>query len=153
MPRRPDQDLFEQHSGHFGQIDAQLQEFCSRHGLRLEKNALRSPCRVIRQDGNPNYFLDIFQEGIWHEMSFSPDLPHSVLAAGHHTPPADDDWIYRVENVLACGQQFHSIIRDLSAYLESWLKLVEACTPDAIIAHGIKYENVAKKYRSRSTRS
>ena len=125
-----------------------LEAFCAQHGLHLDKNALRQPCRVIRKPGNPNYLMDIHEEGVWHEMEYSEQLPHSVFAAAHYSSPEDSDWVYRVEHLIAHGHEFSSIRNDLGEYLSAWLALVNTWQPATILEQGRRHQNLAKNYNS-----
>jgi hypothetical protein len=146
MQRRPDQDLFDRHSAHFKLIDPALEAFCTHHGLRLDKNALRQPCRVIRIPGNPNYLLDIHEQDVWYSIEYNEQLPHSVLAVGHYSPPDENDMVYRVEHLIAHGQDFGSIRNDLEHYLDVWLALVSEWVPETIRERGKLLTNLTKKY-------
>jgi hypothetical protein len=129
--RRPDEDLFQSHCAHFVALDPVLQEFCRGRELKLEPNALRAPCRMIRKKGNPEYFLDIYQNGVWHKLQYTPDLPHSVMAVGAYWPHSGGV-VHRVELMLASEIRFNQIQNRLASYLKAWEDFVALYTIDAI---------------------
>jgi hypothetical protein len=142
---RPDQERFEKFSSHFEAVDVQLEWFSAEHGLRLEKNLLRQPCRVLRLVGNPEYLVDISLSGHWLQLPFSADLPHSVSVIAY-LEAGDGQSIYRMHSDLTRNEPFSRLQENLSNYLAGALRLIAEWSPETILRDGDRMPNLRKKY-------
>ena len=139
---------FEEHAKHFEQIDAALEEFSRENGFALEKNQWHRPCRVLRKKGNPEYVIEIAQEGDWKKVLYRDDLPHTIIAAGYAVGEKQE-FIYRVNEEVAYFVHFSAVQNNLRQYLEAALTHLQKWTADAIVRGGARSRHPLAQHRER----
>jgi hypothetical protein len=143
--RRPDEDLFELFSRHFERIDPVLERFAERHGFRLERNANRQPCRILRRSGNPEQLIDIYLDDHWLQVDYTKNLPHSIAAASFYEPD-DHSSLWKLNEGLIEHQPF-SVIQDrLEECLDRAAGVFASWTPELIMRRGERLRNLKREY-------
>ena len=143
--KRPDEKQFLQHAEHFLVIDYELESFCQRHGFILDKNIHRTPCRVLRKSGNPEWIFDIYQKGYWLDIAYDEDIPHTfAVAAYYEISPSND--LYKLEFTIVENAVFAGIVEHLHEYLVKGLEVLKSWTPDTIHMQGTQVENFRRKF-------
>jgi hypothetical protein len=143
--KRPDQDQFDTFARHFEGVDAQLESFCKENNLRLEKNFLRQPGRVLKQEGSPTFLVDIALSEHWLKIKFEADMPHTITVVGYYEQP-DSAYVWRIANEIVSRERF-SILQDrILDHLQEAIRLIGEWTPEVIMQKGQRSENLKQKF-------
>lgn len=116
--------LFAEHVKHFEVLDAVLEDFATKHLFVLEKNQLRSPCRLLKRMGNPTYIIGISQEGNWHKIQYRDDLPHTIVVAAYLADETKE-YYYEIREEIAYFVHFSTIVENLEQYLAEAMRYVK----------------------------
>lgn len=144
--RRPDQNKFDLFVKHFEKIDPLLQNFADKHGLSLDINTNRYPCRILRKPpGNPSLLIEISMDDHWLDVEYDENLPHSLGIAAYYVPPTDELSRWGLSVNLVKHQTFSTICQTLEERLETALKQLESWTPDIIMERGKCFRNIQKE--------
>jgi hypothetical protein len=149
--KRPDQDKFDMYARHYEKIDAKLRSYCEKNNCQLEINLLRQPFRVLRQDGNPEFLIDISLSGYWREVAFEENMNHDVTFLAYCEPP-QSQFIWKLANELAVKLSFSILCDRLDGYLEEAFTQMNNLTPEIIMQKGERVENLKKKYGAQKPR-
>jgi hypothetical protein len=141
-----DQDKFDLFAKHLESIDDFLQNFADKHGLVLEKNTYRSPCRILgwpkhtKATKNLQMLIDISMDDDWLKVEYDENLPHTFAVVAYYIPPIDaytcSPNLWRLYEHLAEHLTFSTICQHLDEYLETALQLLKSWTPDVITQRG-----------------
>ena len=131
------QRLFEEHIQHFVLLDSSLQQFADARSFAFEKNALHSPCRFLRRNGNPSHIISIQQEGVWHKVSYRDNLPHSFSVSGYWQDERKE-FVYQISKELAYFVLFSALQENLQQLLAEAAECVEYWTAEVIRAEGAR---------------
>ena len=137
---------FERHVKHFTQLDEALETFGREHEFALEKNQWRRPCRVLRKKGNPEYVIEISQEGNWHQIAYREDLPHTLGVVAYFVDEKNEQ-VYRKGEDIAYFVHFQTIQVNLKVYLDKALAHIKEWTPEVILREGAKSEHPMAYWR------
>lgn len=143
--KRPDQDQFDALARHFESIDGQLSSFCRNHNFKVEKNYLRQPGRTLKQEGNPQFLVDISLSEHWLKVNFEEDMPHTITAIGYYEPP-DSAYVWRIAHEVVSRERFSILQKRLFNHLQEVLRLIGEWTPEVIMQQSQRSENLKKKY-------
>lgn len=137
---------FEEHIRHFEELDNELELFAREHSFILEKNALHSPCRLLRRNGNPSFVIGIQQEGVWFKVKYRSDLPHTVAVVGYWEDESKD-YVYELRQELAYFVPFSNVKSNLKTYLSDALAYIQHWTPEVVRNQGAKSRHPSAYYR------
>ena len=137
---------FEEHVKHFEQLDDVLKEFTHLYRFTLEKNQWHRPCRVLRKKGNPEYVIEVAQEGEWEKVLYREDLPHSVTVIAH-VVDEKQEFVYRLKEEVAYFVHFSTIQNNLRQYLETAMAQIQKWTADVIVRDGAQSRHPLAHYR------
>jgi len=138
---RPDQEQFDLFSRHFEEIDSELRAFGEESGFLLEINPNRYPCRILRQTGNPEFVIDVYQDDHWRQVEYRTDLPHTIAAAAFFTPPSDELSLWKLNEVLLEHVPFSAIRERLPVCLARAVGVFATWSPEIILARGQRLRN------------
>lgn len=137
---------FEEHVKHFEQLDEVLQLFAIQHGFALEKNQWHRPCRVLRRKSNPEYVIELVQEGDWKKVLYREDLPYTLTVIAQ-TTDEKQEFIYRLDEELAYFVHFSTIRSNLQQTLETALARIQEWPIEVIRRDGSKSKHPMAYYR------
>jgi hypothetical protein len=138
---RPDQEKFDQFVAPLTRFDEIFEACAKRNGLLLEKNPFRTPSRMLRSANDPGSFIEMYLDPIWHEVSFSDDLPYSLVIISYYEEKIGNNRVWKLASELTSGRPLKWMEENISDLLEKAVNILRQYKPKYVMNNGVEVIN------------
>jgi hypothetical protein len=139
---RPDQEKFDTFARPLSVFDSIFEEYATYNGFTFEKNAFRTPSRMLRKHDNPGFFIEMLLDSIWYDVDYSETLPYKFIVIADCKDDRNPEKLWRFEGTLASGRPVSWMLLNIRSLVEEAIRILNNCTSKFIEENGRQMDNL-----------